>query len=47
MTGSGLSITKWEIVTGIIPPLNEKDWVKEFELYKVTPQYHKINKGMS
>ena len=47
LTGSGLSITKWEIVTGIIPPLNEKDWVKEFELYKVTPQYHKINKGMS
>jgi cytochrome c oxidase assembly protein subunit 15 len=47
LTGSGLSITRWEIVTGAIPPLNEADWVSEFELYQQTPQYHKINKGMS
>lgn len=47
LTGSGLSITRWEIVTGSIPPLNESEWVSEFELYKQTPQYQKINQGMS
>ncbi len=47
LTGSGLSITKWEIVTGSLPPLNEQKWQSEFELYKQTPQYEKINKGMS
>ena len=47
ITGSGLSITKWEIVTGTLPPMNEVDWNKEFDLYKETPQYKKINQGMS
>lgn len=47
LTGSGLSITKWEIVTGTIPPLSEDDWLEEFDLYKQTPQYAKINKGMT
>ena len=46
LTGSGLSITRWEIVTGAIPPLNEAEWVAAFQLYQETPQYHKINKGM-
>ena len=47
LTGSGLSITEWEIVTGTIPPLNEDSWRKNFEKYKGTPQYEKINEGMS
>lgn len=47
LTGSGLSITKWEIVTGTLPPLSETHWQQEFELYKATPQYQKINEGMS
>ena len=47
LTGSGLSITKWEIVTGVVPPLTAEDWNYEFELYKETPQYKKINEGMS
>ncbi len=47
LTGSGLSITRWEIVTGSIPPLNKADWISEFELYKQTPQYQKINQGMT
>ena len=47
LTGSGLSITRWEIVTGSIPPLSESAWVDAFDLYKETPQYHKINQGMS
>ena len=47
LTGSGLSITKWEIVTGTLPPSNDSDWNVEFDLYKETPQYREINEGMS
>lgn len=47
LTGSGLSITKWEIVTGTLPPLNAAQWEEAFDLYKATPQYEKINEGMS
>lgn len=47
LTGSGLSITRWEIVTGAVPPLGEQAWQEAFDLYKQTPQYHKINQGMS
>lgn len=47
LTGSGLSITEWDIITGTIPPLNAADWHEEFDAYKATPQYHKINMGMS
>ncbi|NBC06210.1 MAG: heme A synthase [Bacteroidetes bacterium] len=47
LTGSGLSITEWEIVTGTLPPLNEAAWEMEFDKYKATPQYEKINEGMS
>ncbi|MDV7186275.1 COX15/CtaA family protein [Lutibacter sp. TH_r2] len=43
LTGSGLSITRWDIITGVIPPLNAEEWVEAFELYKATPQFHKIN----
>lgn len=46
LTGSGLSITKWEIVTGTIPPMSKTAWETEFELYKATPQYEMINEGM-
>ncbi|MBT8191742.1 MAG: COX15/CtaA family protein [Bacteroidia bacterium] len=47
ITGSGLSITKWEIVTGTLPPLSEAEWDKEYALYQNTPQYEKINNGLS
>jgi heme a synthase len=47
LTGSGLSITEWEIVTGTLPPLNEAAWEMEFDKYKATPQYAKINEGMT
>jgi len=43
LTGSGLSITQWKLVTGTIPPLNEAQWLKEFEEYKASPQFQKIN----
>ena len=47
LTGSGLSITRWEIVIGAVPPLGEAAWQEAFDLYKETPQYHRINKGMN
>ncbi len=47
LTGSGLSITKWDIITGTIPPVTEEGWLREFDLYKETPQYKKINQGMT
>ena len=46
ITGSGLSITKWEIVTGTLPPMNDLEWEEAFDLYKSTPQYQEINEGM-
>jgi len=47
LTGSGLSITKWDIVTGTIPPLSETTWQEEFAKYQNTPQYHQINQDMN
>lgn len=47
LTGSGLSITEWEIVTGTLPPLSESGWEAAFDKYKATPQYEKINEGMT
>lgn len=47
LTGSGLSITKWEIVTGTLPPLDAAAWNEAFDEYKATPQYAKINAGMN
>lgn len=47
LTGSGLSITKWEIITGTLPPMTSAQWDEAFDLYKETPQYQKINEGMS
>jgi cytochrome c oxidase assembly protein subunit 15 len=43
LTGSGLSITEWDIVTGSLPPLNQVDWLAAFEKYKQTPQYRLLN----
>ncbi|MEJ7769840.1 MAG: COX15/CtaA family protein [Chitinophagaceae bacterium] len=43
LTGSGLSITEWNVVTGALPPMNEKDWVIEFDKYRQTPQYFLLN----
>ena len=43
LTGSGLSITEWNVVMGAVPPLNETQWQQAFEKYKQIPQYQKIN----
>ncbi|MGH1542948.1 MAG: COX15/CtaA family protein [Arenicella sp.] len=47
LTQSGLSMVEWEPIMGIIPPLNEHDWLESFEKYKAFPEYQKVNKGMS
>lgn len=47
LTGSGLSITEWDIVTGTLPPLSETAWSATFEKYKNTPQFRLLNSDFS
>ncbi len=47
LTESGLSITEWKPIKGIVPPLSEKEWGDEFDLYKQKVQYKTINEGMT
>ena len=47
LTNSGLSITKWELFEGILPPLNDNAWKIYFEKYKQIPQYKLLNFDMT
>ena len=47
LTESGLSMVRWEPISGAIPPLDEAAWAAEFEAYQASPEYRKINAGMS
>jgi cytochrome c oxidase assembly protein subunit 15 len=47
LTNSGLSITEWELFTGILPPLTLESWTAYFDAYKKIPQYLFINIGMN
>ena len=47
LTESGLSIVRWEPVSGILPPLGHAQWQAEFAAYRQSPEYLKINAGMS
>lgn len=47
LTGSGLSMVDWKPITGIFPPLTPADWQAVFDLYQTSPEYQKINFGMS
>lgn len=47
LTGSGLSITEWKPVTGVIPPLTEQAWQTEFSHYQTIPQYRLEHRGMT
>jgi cytochrome c oxidase assembly protein subunit 15 len=47
LSRAGLSIVEWEPITGIIPPLSEKDWEEEFEKYKKIAQYRVLHHWMS
>src|SRR4051812_11326933 len=47
LTESGLSITEWKPVMGVVPPLSQNAWRAEFEKYQAIPQYREMNRGMS
>jgi cytochrome c oxidase assembly protein subunit 15 len=47
LTGSGLSITEWQPIVGAVPPLSQDDWQEAFAKYRQTPQYDRVNRGMS
>jgi heme a synthase len=47
LTDSGLSITQWQLFSGIIPPLNENQWNNYFNLYKEIPEYKLQNFSMT
>ena len=47
LTESGLSMVTWNPVTGWIPPLSHQAWEEAFSAYQATPEYQKINQGMS
>jgi len=47
LTESGLSIVRWEPLSGALPPIGEAAWAAEFAAYRQSPQYQLINSGMS
>jgi len=47
LTDSGLSITRWDLFSGILPPLTQADWEIYFELYKKIPEFQLINFNMT
>ena len=47
LTDSGLSITEWQLFSGILPPLNSNDWIMYFNLYKKIPEYELQNYNMT
>jgi cytochrome c oxidase assembly protein subunit 15 len=47
LTESGLSITRWDVMSGTLPPLSEAEWQRQFDLYRQSSQYKLMNAGMS
>jgi len=47
LTESGLSITKWDLFVGILPPLNSMDWDRLFSLYKKIPEFKLLKSSMT
>ena len=47
LTDSGLSITRWDLISGILPPITLVDWDKSFSLYKQIPEYKLLNSSMT
>ena len=47
LTDSGLSITEWQLFSGLFPPLNQKDWILYFNLYKEIPEFKLQNFNMT
>ena len=47
LTESGLSITQWKPISGIVPPLTQAAWQAEFAHYQRIPEYQQLNRGMT
>ncbi len=47
LTDSGLSITKWELFSGTLPPLSENQWMYYFDQYKLIPEFKIQNSLMT
>lgn len=47
LTRSGLSIVEWQPIAGTLPPLNAEAWETTFAKYRETPEYLKVNQGMT
>ncbi len=47
LTGSGLSITQWDLIMGTLPPQNQQAWDHAFDLYRQTPQFKIMNSSMT
>jgi cytochrome c oxidase assembly protein subunit 15 len=43
LTGSGLSITEWDVLMGALPPMSESAWQELWQKYQATPQYQQVN----
>lgn len=47
LTRSGLAIVEWNVIAGVLPPIGEPAWQAEFAKYQATPEYQKVNAGMT
>jgi cytochrome c oxidase assembly protein subunit 15 len=47
LTESGLSITRWQPISGAVPPIGDAAWQAELDAYRQTPQYQAVNRGMT
>ena len=47
LTHSGLSIVEWQPIVGTVPPITDQQWEETFDKYKLTPEYQKVNVGMT
>lgn len=47
LSGSGLSMTDWHPIHGVIPPMSTQEWNEEFDAYQASPEYIKINYDMT
>jgi heme a synthase len=47
LTRSGLSIVEWNPISGVFPPIGQQAWEDEFAKYQLTPEYIKVNRGMT
>ena len=46
LTGSGLSMVEWRPLTGALPPMSDAEWHRVFDLYRQSPEYAQVNRGM-